>query len=456
MNWLTQATHLVYQFGPFAFALLFLTYIPRWSQKRLQEAATRNPPADALEKRTYLGYFIGTSLIGVVLVALSVIWWWNNRPLYIYEGSIEAVSELHSIDGSRLFTKNEYWAQDKDNPQYRDVHFMIIQNEPFVDGQEISLRHRRGASQFPLVVKVKLDEKPKLGIVYDKKRERWALVRVSAAQGESPTDASDEAPKDAADQPKAVDEGGKGSWLQLIPSAIAQDSRNMPVQSTNIDRPLGDRGALLQAIHEAGTPIPRKIEALDKLRTIPRAELAQVINMSSSASKEAVFVTLMDLTRHSDAELASKAGRVLSAAPLPTEYFARRIASRDEARIKEAAAQLLRVEPPYAERIIKELDKQRVDTSSLRRASGDGRRKLLVPTGTVHGDRYYMKAEWNEDGSVSCLDRALPSDLWTSLKGAGSGALLFGNDKSRMLQLASSFEKCAARATFVAYAPSRK
>ena len=179
MNTLNQLTHLVYQFGPFAFALIFLFVMARWGQKKWAEAnARKNPPATDAEKNTYRAYFVLVSFIGVVLVGISVYWWWTHQPIYLYEGQIEQVSETDTVEGTELYVRNDYYQQAPNSPQIRDVHFVLIQKEPFIDGQEVSLRYfrdRRLAK--PLVINLALNERPSFSLEYDESAQVWRLKK---------------------------------------------------------------------------------------------------------------------------------------------------------------------------------------------------------------------------------------------------------------------------------------
>ncbi len=110
----------------------------------------------------------------------------------------------------------------------------------------------------------------------------------------------------------------------------------------------------------------------------------------------------MDLTRHTDQEIASKSSRLLAKAPLPTDYFAAAIRSKDSGRLSEALNQFLRLDPKYAELVLSDLEKRKIDAARFKQVARDGNQwKLLAPTGTSSGDKYSIKVF----GSVVSTER---------------------------------------------------
>src|SRR5581483_3056112 len=394
MDSITPLVHLAWQFGPFAFSLIFLIGLAMWGSKQWQQVITRaSPPATDDEKNTYRRYFIAMSTVGVVLVGISVYWWWTHRPMYFYEGEIQGLSETDSVEGSALFVRNEYYRQDPSSPQFRDVYFLIRQAEPFTDGQEITLRYfrdRRLAK--PVVLKVALDARYVMALEYDGAKDQWELIRRTRLPS---TSFSLIAPAFAQSTKEIVP--ASASPAISIPAAddTSFDIPNIYIPST--DAIFADYAVELQ---DPKTLVSRKVEVLDWLRIhASRTNLSEMFELRPSdwqGIKEPIFLTLLDLTRHTDKEIANKANILLARAPLPTNYFYEVATSGSSTDKAEAINDFLRLEPHYAEAVVKSLAARKVDVRAYTKFSEHSDDwKQLIPTGTASGDRYYMNVDWD-------------------------------------------------------------
>lgn len=466
MNSISQLVHLSYQFGPFAFALIFLIVMARWGQKKWGEVCTRKKPAASdAEKSTYRFYFIGVTSVGVVLVGVSVYWWWTHQPIYLYEGQIETLAETDTVEGTNVYVRNEYYKQDPDSPQFRDVHFLIKQTEPFEDGQDVNLRYfrdRRLAK--PLRVKVALSERPTFSLEYDDTKDEWQLKR------------------------RAKPPAGKGTFISEV---FAQSSRQVKatspervpfdgsiqtkMKSATLFTPFPENAAerdcvglpagmvqgeaLLLELQAPGTLVSRKVELLDELYKFSDKALQGAFFTRVALKQplsEPVFVTVMDLTRHTDKELSSKAKRVLTKAPLPTDYFHAAAVSKNAKCRTEALNMFLRLDPPYAYALIAELEKIKIDATVYKQLAREGDHwRLLVPTGTPAGDKYFMEAAWKEGDEavrrcISDISPLLDSAQRRSpeLRSPWSGSTI---DKAQIIRVADGLKKCGAKTKFVGF-----
>ena len=479
MSMIEQLTHLVFRFGPFAFSLVFLLLLARWTQKKWHEVQTRaDPPAELLEKRTLCATFVVTYAFGIILAFVSVYWWWLNQPRYFYEGRILEVSEVQTLDGESFFARNIYYPQTP----IRDLHFLITQDEPFFDGQKISLSHVRDRQleKGRLVLAVKLGQKPVYALVYNEAKQQWQL--------------------------KLQDEPTTPAWFPLIPTAYADTTRPIApisrppvvivprsveaVGPTGAPKPLPERRApsgsaatgtpdkpsavgsapslkveyqqFALELQNSSTLVSRKIQIVDVLDRAPTDDLRalfQLRDVLKQPLREPAFVTLFDLTRHTDKELASKTKSLLEKAPLPTQYFQSALSSTDRSRISNAVNQFLRLEQTYADRIIVELEKQKVDVTPLKQVSrASDHWKLLIPTGTASGDRYYLKVQWDSGAaSTSQCITSLPFVMARvpveKISKPKADLLLYDTDKLIILQTATEVSRCGGTPTFVGFYP---
>lgn len=460
MDMLSQLIHLSYQYGPFAFALIFLIVMARWGQKKYSEAC-RVPTATEKEKNLFLSYFVGVTVVGVSLVFVSVYWWWTHQPVYWYEGQIDELSETETIEGGSFFVKNEYYPQDKDDPapRFRDVHFLVVQKEPFAEGQEIKLRYFRDRKlSKPLLLTVRSGERYAYALEYDEQQQRWLLKQRGRKSDPRVTFFRSAYAQPTSERQQVLPRAAPTSPLTLprpnAPLAISKKSAATP-----------EFELVARELQNPRTLVSSKVELLDKLQSASPVDYAELF--SSNASRgEPLFVTLLDLTRHTDREIASKAGRIVAKAPLPVSYFSALLTSKDPNLRNEAMNQFRRLDPRYATTLLAELAKQRVDVAPLKKVLDDGGKwRLVVPTGTATGDRYYVKAEWDKTNSVSvqCVAKAFQKNVATGKDSqqnleymkARNIRLAFDSDKSEVLQFAAEVENCGAKATFVGYYPSK-
>lgn len=147
MEYISQLTNLAFQFGPFLFALLFTLFVSRWGYKIYRKANIRdNPPASEKEISTYRLYFLGTAIFGLVLVIISIIWWFNYQSaIHIFKGKIVGLKEYEKITSSSLYFKPVLLTKlDENIPQIRDVHFIFIQSKPFSENQKFKIYYSKG------------------------------------------------------------------------------------------------------------------------------------------------------------------------------------------------------------------------------------------------------------------------------------------------------------------------
>jgi len=466
-----QLVHLAWQFGPFAFALIFLVGMAMWGQKIWEKVTTRkNPPAHEDEKNTYRFYFIAMTAIGVVLVGISVFWWWTHQPAYFWEGQIESLAETDTIEGKNIFVRNEYQQQAVGSPQFRDVYFLIKQSKPFEDGQEIDLRYfrdRRLAK--PLVISVAMNESPTFRLHYDDEKDEWQLVKRTRKAAAKKAEFFSQAfaqtnravipvPSRPVEFPPRTFDG----WKTPPPPPPSVDC----AVSVTISPALQ---VLVRELQAQNTLVSKKVILLDALSVASQEDFRSLFllrKISDETIPEPVFVTLMDLTRHTDKEVSSKARRVLTKAPLATDYFQTALVNSIKCRA-DAINAFLRLEPKYAEAVLADLERRNTPTTIYRQVARDGSWLPLVPTGTPAGDKYFVQAVWDSSGTnvAWCLENPLffkDLELQTPFGMSGghhyeitatSPWLVATPDKARAVRAAGSMKRCGANVSFVGYYP---
>lgn len=92
-----ELTNIFLQAGLFFMSLLYsLTIVPFYYRSYLKIPIDRKEQSQTAKKN-----FVIQRNSGIVLMIISVIWWFQNKPLYLFKGEIDwgyHVEDLTSID----------------------------------------------------------------------------------------------------------------------------------------------------------------------------------------------------------------------------------------------------------------------------------------------------------------------------------------------------------------------
>src|SRR5207244_5847470 len=279
---------LAFQYGPFLFSLVFLFFITRWACTNYADVCRRK---DALpgEKRTHQCVFIASFLIAVFLVMVSVTWWFKYRPsIYVFRGEIAALKEYEHITSPTLYLRTVRTVSiDSKAPEERDEQFIIVQEKPFASGDEFELKFSKGEGHIDtFTVPFTADQpNPRFAVKWDEPAKNNVLNRLG-----HPRVTSLFSPVLFAAGTPAT------AFRQLRPAA--QSVKAMP-----------SHGATIETLQDERSLVGSKIGALNQLAELPRPELERVV--TTATSKEPMLVTLIDLSRHTDKEIAYYARRIL-------------------------------------------------------------------------------------------------------------------------------------------------
>jgi hypothetical protein len=276
---------------------------------------------------------------------------------------------------------------------------------------------------------------------------------------------------------KPAPKAGKDFSLRIVTSALAADRRlamNLPSQTV---RDYSDmRLTSLQAVSEAArtlqsdrAPPGEKLEALGRLAASPLAKENLASDAVNKELAEPLYATLFDLARHSDRQLAVKTRLFLDQAPIAKDFAG--LAARAPATQKV-------LDRIFDSMSTQDLDKlaaamksagRHTDTVAAAQARRTGKtRTVPIPTYTVDGDRFYVKAEWNnkDENTIQCVGKAY-ADLWggtlkqqTELAKARSSRVVYYK-KDWAADMYRRLEACGAQASYVpweqaATPPSRR
>jgi hypothetical protein len=213
----------------------------------------------------------------------------------------------------------------------------------------------------------------------------------------------------------------------------------------------------VDVLQEESTAVGLKIATLDSI--MQSSNPAGFLSVRTN--KEPSALTLLDLSRHTDKELAYKAQQLLRIAQFDAKMI-NDLGSKDEQTEQAAEEALFRMEKSRAQRIldrapIPEAQKKRLDNE----VENGARTRLPIPTGTSQGDRYYIQAEWNTASAVQCVYRLFAQEDFSfarqeqssATKGKPETKSIISNvydSKAKALGAYDEILRCHARPKFVA------
>lgn len=229
---------------------------------------------------------------------------------------------------------------------------------------------------------------------------------------------------------------------------------------------------LIDLLQDERTATETKIQVLDEVLGLDTANFKKYVEYPTR--KEPMFLTILDLSRHTNRRLASKALEIAN-----KSYFNDIVAQQllsDEEEISKQAHKVLasRIDSLKVLEILREAreildNRPNNEKTKIRRKldklkeeiDSTGGTRVLVPTESSQGDRYYVKAEWSprERKVVDCLtelfNRALITELTLKdeerlMKGR-SNRHVYWYSKDWALWIADEIERCGGRASFVGF-----
>jgi hypothetical protein len=437
------------QLGPFLFAVLFNLVITLVAYRFYNEASKRNAPD--IELKTYRSYFRVVTTFGILLVIISIGWWFRQQPAVHYFGGV--IQDLKPYE--KIASENLYFkivpkpAPFDDDLRETNVHFLAIQDKPFTENDhfEISYGKRADVStreSNKFTVKFAPGPEPKYKIVFDKTTSNSKLIQINPSSKETQS----------------------RSFITLS-SAFA-----FPLDNFAADQ----RNGILVAARQDDQTIETVFEVLRQEKIEIASKIAAIDQLvAGDSAKEFLLqspddiLVLLDLTRHSDRELAYKAKRIAEGLDVDT-LLGTALISPDKQKRDTAENILFRIERGRAEKILRGvLARKGGDSTKLSRVLEEvktgKKERLLIPTGSPQGDRYYVKAEWASDNQevVACLTKLFKRTLISSrtleqeeqYMSGRSMRYVYWYAKDWALTMFNSIQECGGKATFVGIDSSR-
>jgi len=223
---------------------------------------------------------------------------------------------------------------------------------------------------------------------------------------------------------------------------------------------------LIDLLQNERTSTEIKIKTLDDIIKQGPEQIKKYVEISTRL--EPMFLTILDLTRHTDKDLSYKALIILNKSDLNTIVAEKLISQNSDVRKQTREIMTRRVKKNRAEMIWaiasdKLKHSKPIITDELARVKREiektGGTRVLVPSGSSQGDRYYVRAEWSarDSKTVDCLtklfNKALISDRTLEdekrlMKGK-SIRYVYWYSKDWALWIADEIGGCGSKASFV-------
>lgn len=446
MEQLAQLTQLAYQYGPFLFALLFMLVISRWGYQIYQQACTREPPASQEEINTYRLYFIGSTGFGFSLVILALGWWFyhNDSPQqYVFKGEIRGLKDYERIASSSIYLRPRWVSSGlPDAPQLHNEEFLVVQERPFKAQSNFDVLFSKGPGNLEqLSLPYSEADYPIYQISWDDRQGKMRLQLIST-------------------EPSAQ----AFNWLRSAqaadsePNAITRLPYAFPLlaESQNISVPK-DPQQLETLLQAYTTPVSTKLLIIAELQTWDEAKLKSFLKRPGFS--EPPLLSLLDLTRHTDKELAYKARQLLQMnAKEPYNWvnsiLSEMLLSTDSFVQMQAESILQRIEAETALALISSLQKRLPSLSALGAEIRQNGTRVLYPTGTQEGDQYCVKITWPVANKeiANCLEEFLQNvtqEQASRREQTPGQHWIFSKTKSWAIWSAEQAEACQAQTRFI-------
>jgi len=442
---LLKFTELAFQYGPFFFAILFVLGVSRWSYKVFTETSRRtDPPAGKKDLGAARAVFVGSFIVGIVLVGAAVVWWLGYRPrVFVFRGEIRDLQEYELVASESMYFRPEP-KQTIDEILLRNEHFVVIQTHPFKKGEWFDFdfskgRAKRNRLRIPYDPS---DDYPKFTVQWDDKAQANVLRREVSADARFTLPFTN----------------------QVVHAASVQDivsQRKVAATSPGCGGSSQGSGPKLfiAVLQDSRSDVGNKIVALERLNQLSTSALEDCFRVVNRP--EPLLATILDLTRHSDKELSYRANELVKKIDFDS-YLVRQLQSPDTDMRRSAERVLLKLDSTVAKQILGRVPKQR-SAELVAKLGSQSNTQQLMPTASPQGDRYYVKATWDPRNSstVDCLTKLFNRELTSnrtldqerSLMKTRGERLVYWYDKAWSTYITKEIRSCGGSATFV-HAPS--
>ncbi len=450
---MSTTVELAFKYGPFLFGIfLVLT-----AAKLVKKGST---------PRGLLWLF---SISGILFMMISVGWWLRQPGISVFEGTLRNLTsyeQLSSDDPTFFYREELKKSMGDDEEKLRNVRFVVVRRGALAAHDAFLIEYRKkGGPRETFRVPFSPGLSPSYVIVWDTSAGKnllkpanevitwwpeFAFEHKAFAQ-----EAVQELPADRASarvqamptpppppRPQATRQPrGGGSGASPTSAAAA------------VQAPTGlnsDTERLVTILQDGGSDVGAKIAVLDKLNQYDDGGIR--VLMKAATDTGPVAATLLDLARHSDAELAAKARNVINRYDLSNAVVSA-LLNKDTGAQKNARVVLGSMDQAQAQAVLAKLPPPQ---RNVVQAPIDGQ---PFPTGSRQGDRYYVKATWDRQAEeiVKCLTHFFNEVLVSNRTLADEQKLMrnrkdrtiYGSSRDQASDMAAQIRSCGATPSFV-------
>ncbi len=447
----SEWTLLAIQYGPFFFSLLFCIFLTRWGYQIYNNANRRtNPIASKKEKRTYRIYFYVTFIIGIFLVLGSTIWWvfeQSSNRIYIFEGRIEDLNDYDELSSTDLFLKEESCSSSvTDQPKKKNIKFVYYQTRnPIKKNAPFQLTYsKNGSAQKTTYVFYEKELLHRYNISFNEKNGKYFLspIKKEVNQAKVPM---------------------HGFVLYAKPlNQISKQEFNYKQNYLKLKNPEKFLDMNVEILQNELSNVGKKTDALIFLRNLDDKLFNNFI--VKSTKKEPMILTILDLSRHTDKELSYLAEKIINERFKVDNYLRRMLLDANVTTKVLIEKILFRMEKIRVGKILNEIPSTEKNTW-IRNIEKDIKRgkkfRVLIPTGSRKGDRYYVKAFWDKknESRIECLTNLFFHELIHN-RTIEEERVLMKNRETRIvwwyskiwaLYMVKKIDDCDAKAEFIGF-----
>lgn len=454
LNWIEA----VVEYGIFAFAVMFCIFLTRWGQKKYSEVCTRTEPlASDKEKNTYRLYFFGVAGFGILLVIVCSIYWITKQEtLHTFEGIIRDLPMQYRVSSNELFLR-QVWLGPGGGDEIRDEYFVAIQKKPFKENRKFKIRFSKGENWKREQINYRSSYRPEYLWHADENNNNEMVFEEIIPTEEKIN------PSDPSSSPLSLNHGFSGV---LYASELKKDNKET-VKSNPLTRNEPINVLIVELLQTERTNADKKIESLEKLNELGDEDLIEYLHHVTD--KEPMVLTLLDLSRHTDAELAYKAKKLINERFNLDDFIRNKLESDEDKERSEAELILFRIEKDRALGIIQPLLEREENPwfNELQdRIEAGNETKVLIPTGSFAGDRYYVMAKWDErnNDKVECLTKLFNTILLSdrsyedevSFMENRNKRYVYWYSKEWAINISERIKNCGGKAEFIGFYPPKR
>jgi len=447
----SEWTLLAIQYGPFFFSLLFCIFLTRWGYQIYNKANRRTDPVASKEEiRTYQRYFYVTFIIGIFLVLGSTIWWifeQSSNKVYLFEGRIEDLNGYDEFSSTDLFLQEDPIGSSIDGqPTRKNIKFVFYQTKnPIKKNTRFQLGYtKKGGQQKTTYVYYNKELSRNYNILFNEKNGKYFLSPI----------------KEKANHAKVPMHG-----FVLYAKPLYQISKqefNYRQNYLKLKNPEKFLDMNIKILQNEYSDVGKKTDALIFLRNLDDKLFNNFI--MKSTKKEPMILTILDLSRHTDKELSYLAKKIINERFQIDNYLKRMLLDANVKTRTLIEKILFRMEKKRVEKILNKITLTEKNTW-IRNIEEDIKRgkkfRVLIPTGSIKGDRYYVKAFWDKknESRIECLTNLFFHELIHNrtieeerfLMKNKETRIVWWNSKNVALNVAKKIEDCGAKSEFIGF-----